>query len=47
MSQYIGDFMVFSGTANPSLAEKVADYVKSVGFTDADIAKFREIMLEK
>jgi len=28
-------------------AEKVADYVKSVGFTDADIEKFRAIMLEK
>jgi protein-tyrosine phosphatase len=28
-------------------AEKVANYVKSVGFTDADIEKFRAIMLEK
>ena len=28
-------------------AEKVVNYVKSVGFTDADIEKFRALMLEK
>ena len=27
MTQYAGDFMVFSGTANPALAEKVANYL--------------------
>jgi len=30
-----------------TINEKVELYVKSLGFTDADIAKFREIMLEK
>lgn len=30
-----------------TIHEKVELYVKSLGFTDADIAHFREIMLEK
>jgi protein-tyrosine phosphatase len=40
----VAGFMKLPGATT---AEKVANYVKSVGFTDADIAKFREIMLEK
>ena len=37
-------FLKFPGA---NTTEKVAEYVKSLGFTDADIARFRDIMLEK
>ena len=37
----------FQKLPGATTAEKVANYVKSVGFTDADIEKFRAIMLEK
>ena len=37
---------VFDAFPGATIHEKVVAYVKSVGFTDADIAKFRELMLE-
>ena len=37
---------VFDAFPGATIHEKVAAYVKSAGFTDADIAKFRELMLE-
>ena len=37
---------VFDAFPGATIHEKVAVYVKSLGFTDADIAKFRELMLE-
>ena len=37
---------VFDELSGATIHEKVAAYVKSVGFTDADIEKFRSIMLE-
>ena len=37
---------VFDAFPGATLHERVAAYVKSVGFTDADIEKFRELMLE-
>ena len=37
---------VFDAFPGASIHEKVAAYVKSLGFTDADIEKFRAIMLE-
>ena len=37
---------VFDALPGATIHEKVAAYVKSVGFTDADIEKFRSIMLE-
>ena len=37
---------VFDAFPGATIHEKVAAYVKSLGFTDADIAKFRELMLE-
>ena len=37
---------VFDAFPGANIREKVEAYVKSVGFTDADIAKFRELMLE-
>ncbi len=37
---------VFDAFPGATIHERVAAYVKSVGFTDADIAKFRELMLE-
>ena len=37
---------VFEALPGANIHEKVAAYVKSVGFTDADIEKFRSIMLE-
>lgn len=37
---------VFDAFSGATIHERVAAYVKSVGFTDADIAKFRELMLE-
>ena len=37
---------VFDAFPGATIHEKVIAYVKSVGFTDADIAKFRELMLE-
>ncbi len=38
---------VFDAFPGANMNEKVVAYVKSVGFTDADIAKFRSIMLEQ
>ena len=40
----VAGFMKLPGATT---AEKMVNYVKSVGFTDADIEKFRAIMLEK
>jgi protein-tyrosine phosphatase len=37
---------VFEAFPGANINEKIAAYVKSVGFTDADIEKFRAIMLE-
>lgn len=37
---------VFDAFPGANINEKIAAYVKSVGFTDADIEKFRAIMLE-
>ena len=37
---------VFDAFPGATIHEKIAAYVKSVGFTDADIEKFRVIMLE-
>ena len=37
---------VFDAFPGATIHEKIAAYVKSVGFTDADIEKFRAIMLE-
>ena len=37
---------VFDAFPGANIHEKVEAYVKSLGFTDADIAKFRSIMLE-
>ena len=37
---------VFDAFPGATIHEKVTAYVKSLGFTDADIAKFRELMLE-
>ena len=37
----------FQKLPGATTAEKMVNYVKSVGFTDADIEKFRAIMLEK
>lgn len=37
---------VFDAFPGATINEKVVAYVKSLGFTDADIAKFRELMLE-
>ena len=37
---------VFDAFPGASINEKIAAYVKSAGFTDADIEKFRAIMLE-
>lgn len=37
---------VFDAFPGATIHERVAAYVKSVGFTDADIEKFRELMLE-
>ena len=37
---------VMDGVAGATMKEKCENYVKSLGFTDADIATFREIMLE-
>ena len=38
---------VFDAYPGATTREKVEAYVKELGFTDADIAKFRDIMLEK
>ena len=38
---------VFDAYPGATTREKVEAYVKKLGFTDADIAKFRDIMLEK
>ena len=38
---------VFDAYPGTNTREKVEAYVKALGFTDADIAKFRDIMLEK
>lgn len=37
---------VFNAYPGANMTEKVGAYVKSLGFTDADIAKFRSIMLQ-
>lgn len=37
---------VLDGVGGATMREKCENYVKSLGFTDADIATFREIMLE-
>ena len=37
---------VFNAYPGANIQEKVENYVKSIGFTDEDIAKLREIMLE-
>ena len=37
---------VFANRPGSSTREKVRSYVKGLGFTDADIEKFRAIMLE-
>ena len=37
---------VFDAYPGSCTREKVEAYVKALGFTDADIAKFRSIMLE-
>jgi protein-tyrosine phosphatase len=42
-SKLVKVFEPFPGT---NINEKIVAYVKSVGFTDADIEKFRELMLE-
>lgn len=36
----------YNSLSGATLAEKCATYVKSCGFTDADVAKFRKMMLE-
>ena len=38
---------VFDAYPGATVNDRIAAYVKSVGFTDADIARFRELMLEK
>lgn len=37
---------VFDAFPGANIHEKIAAYVKSAGFTDADIERFRALMLE-